>query len=57
VPALRYETHLCYKQGQSGECPSGSKRVLHRFQLRTNYPAVGKHTDGIDAPRVAHPLQ
>ena len=56
VPALRDETHLCRKQGQSRECPSGSKRVLHRLQLRTNYPAVGKQTDGIDAPRVAHPL-
>ena len=57
VPALRDEIHLCCKQGQSRECPSGSKRVLHRLQLRTNYPAVGKQTDGIDAPRVAHPLQ
>jgi hypothetical protein len=46
---------LCCKQGQSRECPSGSKRVLHRPQLRTNYPAVGKQTDGFDAPRVAHP--
>src|ERR1700720_861199 len=57
VPALQDETHLCCKQGQSRECPSGSKRVLHRLQRRTNYPAVGKQTDGIDAPRVAHPLQ
>ena len=42
VPALRNETHLCCKQGQSRECPSGSKRVLHRLQLCTNHPAVGK---------------
>ena len=56
VPALREETHLCCKQGQSRECPSGSKRVLHRLQLRsTNYPAVGKQTDGIGAPRAPHP--
>lgn len=55
VPALLDATHLCCKQGQSRECPSSSERVLHRLQLRTNYPAVGKQTDGIDAPRVAHP--
>src|SRR5580704_16959923 len=49
VPAnLRRETHLCRKQGQSRECPSGSKRVLHRLQL-------GNQTDGTAAPRVAHP--
>ena len=36
VPAPRTETHLCCRQGQSRECPSGSKRVLHRLQLRTN---------------------
>jgi hypothetical protein len=56
LPNPRDETHLYCKQGQSRECPSGSKRVLHRLQLRTNYPAVGKETDGIAAPRVAHPL-
>jgi len=56
VPTLQDETHLCCKQGQSRECPSGSKRVLHRLQLRTNYPAVGKQTDGFDALRVAHSL-
>src|SRR5579863_8724180 len=48
------EAHLCCKQGQSRECPSGSERVLHRHQLRTNHPAVGKQTDGIAGPRVAH---
>jgi hypothetical protein len=49
----RDETHLCCKQGQNWECPSGSERVLHRLLLRSNHPAVGEQTDGIAAPQVA----
>jgi hypothetical protein len=57
VPALETKHTRAASEGQSRECPSGSKCVLYRLQLRTSYPAVAKQTDGIDAPRVASPLE
>ena len=42
-------------QGQRRECPSGSKRVVHRLQLRTSYPAVANRQMGLPPCRLPIP--
>jgi hypothetical protein len=56
VPALEMRQGCAASKDRAGSAPAATSAYSNRLQLRTNYPAVGKQTDGIKPRRVAHPF-